>query len=100
MTTRSDLEIDPDAVAAAVTSCRSVARLSAGPFGSVATYLPGRRVVGVRVGPTLAVHVVARYGPTVTDISAEIVAALAPLAAGRPIEIVVEDLATGTERPG
>lgn len=95
-----DGEPDPDAVAAAVTRCRTVAGLSAGPFGAVATYLPGRRVLGVRIGQTLAVHVVARYGPTITEVGAEIEAAVAPLAAGRPIEIVVEDLATETEQPG
>ena len=37
-------------VAAAVTAHPSVARLHGGPFGVIATYLPGRRLVGVRIG--------------------------------------------------
>ena len=42
---------DADAIAAAVLACPSVAGLGGGPAGAVATYLPGRRVTGVRVRP-------------------------------------------------
>ena len=54
---------DADVIAATVLGCRDVVRLSGGAFGEVATYLPGRRVVGVSLRPDgLSVHVVARYG--------------------------------------
>ena len=53
-------------------ACTSVAGLGGGPAGEVATYLPGRRVTGVRVrrtvpagrwaGRTVIVHVIGRYG--------------------------------------
>ena len=38
-----------EAVAAAVLAHPGVARLSGGPFGTIASYLPGRRVIGVRL---------------------------------------------------
>jgi hypothetical protein len=48
------------AIAAAVEHVPGVARLSGGPVGAVATYGPGRRVVGVRRhGDRLELHVVA-----------------------------------------
>ena len=37
-------------VAAAVTAHPSVARLHGGIFGAVATYLPGRKLIGVHIG--------------------------------------------------
>ncbi|HEX5494734.1 MAG TPA: hypothetical protein VFX70_09200 [Mycobacteriales bacterium] len=92
--------VDPDAVAAAATACRTVAGLSGGPAGTVASYLPGRRVVGVRVGDgAVAVHVVGAYGPPVARIGAEVRAAVAPLSGGRAVDVVVEDL-TGAEPDG
>ena len=46
--------VDPttlaEQVAAAVTAHPAVAGLHGGVFGAVATYLPGRRLIGVRVG--------------------------------------------------
>lgn len=50
----------PDAVAAAVLAHPSVVRLDGGPFGSIATYLPGSRLWGVRLpgpGETGAVEI-------------------------------------------
>jgi len=41
-----------DAIAQRVLDHPAVARLHGGPFGTVASYLPGRRVVGVRVDET------------------------------------------------
>ena len=40
----------PQRVADAVLSHPAVVRLDGGPFGTVASHLPGRRVVGVRLG--------------------------------------------------
>ena len=42
--------VDVDALAAAVRSCPAVDDLDGGPLGTVATYLPGRRVPGIRIG--------------------------------------------------
>lgn len=87
-------EPDPDAIAAAVRACGTVVDLSGGLAGEAATYLPGRRVTGVRIDDrTVTVHVVARYGPSIAEIGAEVSRAVAPLAAGRQVAVAVEDLA-------
>lgn len=86
--------VDPDLVAGAVASCTSVARLSGGMAGEVATYLPGRRVTGVRVrADELQVHVVGVYGIPVSEIGTEVRAALAPLVGGLPVAVSIDDLA-------
>ena len=84
---------DPDLIAAAVLSCPTVAGLSGGVAGEVATYLPGRRVTGLRIDDaTVTVHVVGRYGPTMTEISNQVTRAVTPLAGGRQVGVVIEDL--------
>lgn len=87
------VDVDPDGIAELVLACPGVAGLSGGPFGAAATYLPGRRVPGVRLdGPALEVHVVARYGPTVAELAGQIRRALSGRVGGRRVDIVVEDL--------
>lgn len=87
-------DVDADTVAALVLGCPAVAGLSGGPYGAAATYLPGRRVAGVRIGAdAVEVHVVARYGPAVNEVAAQIRRALSGHVAGRTVDIVVEDLA-------
>ena len=87
-------EPDPDLIAAAVLACRTVAGLSGGIAGEVATYLPGRRVTGVRIDDaTVTVHVVGRYGPSMTQISTDVTRAVTPIAGGRQVGVVIEDLA-------
>ncbi len=92
---------DPDAIATAVLACSTVAGLSGGIAGEVATYLPGRRVTGVRIDDsTVTVHVIGRYGPTMTEISNQATRAVTPLAAGRRVGIVIEDLQDVAGIPG
>ncbi|RZT89029.1 hypothetical protein EV383_5983 [Pseudonocardia sediminis] len=92
-------EPDPDLVAAIVLSCPAVAGLHPGPFGEVATYLPGRRVSGVRVRPgAVEVHVIGRYPIPVPEIEGQVRAAIA--AAGpSPVQalVVVEDYAAAVD---
>jgi hypothetical protein len=84
---------DAEVIAAHVTDCSDVVELSAGPSGTIATYLPGRRIVGVRVHETsVEVHVGARWDAPIPALAREVRAALAPFTEGRSIEIVVEDL--------
>ena len=93
-------DVDPDAIAARVLACPAVAGLSAGPYGSAVTYLPGRRVAGVRLSPTaVEVHVVAQYGPSMFELAAQVRAALAGRVGGLQVDLVVEDLAD-PRRPG
>lgn len=86
-------EPDPDAVVAAVLACPAVAAMSGGVAGEVATYLPGRRVGGVRIASdAVTVHVVGRFGPTMAEIGDQVGRAVAPMAAGREVRVVIDDL--------
>lgn len=85
--------VSPDAVAERAAACASVARLSAGPVGEVATYLPGRRVPGVRLrGDRIEIHVVAKWGVRIADVAADVRTGLRPLAAGVPVDVYVDDV--------
>lgn len=90
----ADPAVVADAVSAAVLAVPGVVALHAGPFGTVATYLPGRRVIGVRLRPGAGeVHVVLHEHADVLRTAARVHAAAEPLAGG-PVHVVVEDLAT------
>ncbi len=85
--------VDPDAVAAAALGRADVVALGAGAFGEVATYLPGRRVPGVRIADgELEVHIVARWGPPLPTIAGRVRHAVEPLSGGRPVAVVVDDI--------
>jgi hypothetical protein len=89
--------VDVDAVATAVRGCPGVHDLHGGPPQLTATYLPGRRVEGVRIDPlALVVQVRARWGVRAAELSTQIRTALAPIAAGRRIDIIWADV---TDRP-
>jgi hypothetical protein len=80
-------------IAAEVSTCSGTASLSGGKFGEVATYLPGRRVIGVRItGDVVEIHVVATWGRTLPEVAEEIRTACLPLAPGRRIDVVIEDV--------
>jgi len=92
---------DPDAIAAAVLACPQVVRLSGGLAGEVATYLPGRRVTGVRITPScIEVSVVAAYGPTAMEVAAGVRAAIAAVAGSSPVDVVIADLELPPASPG
>jgi hypothetical protein len=85
--------VDVDAVAAAVAGCAGVAALDGGSFGEVASYLPGRKVVGVVVGNgRVTVQVRARWGVPVPDLAGLITVVLAPLTGHRPVDVVIADI--------
>jgi len=84
---------DPDAVAAAVSACPAVVGLCGGRFGEIATYLPGRRVSGVRITPgQVEVHVIGRLGVPIREIADQIRAALNPVAPHHSVLVAVDDL--------
>ncbi len=85
-----------DSVAAAALSVPGVTRLHTGSFGEVATYLPGRRVEGVRLqGGSTEVHLVLR--PEVDLLrTAEAVRAVVTALVGGTVDVFVEDLGTAT----
>ncbi len=89
-------DIDADLIAARVLGVPGVAGLHGGEFGEVATYLPGRRVLGVRLtDPGCAVHIVVAYPNNVVDVADAVHHAVAPLIAG-PVTVTVEDVADST----
>ncbi|GAA1076358.1 MULTISPECIES: hypothetical protein [Pseudonocardia] len=92
--------VDTDRIADAVLGCPGVAQLHGGRFGEIATYLPGRRVSGIRVDPTapaVEVHVVGRYPASVAEIDRQVRTALLPVVGGARVDVVVGDYAGPTE---
>lgn len=85
------------ALAERVRACPDVADLAAGPFGTIATYLPGGKVSGVAVRPgEVEIAIVARYGRPLPQIAEEIRDAVAPLTGDRRVHIVVADVTVAT----
>ncbi|HEY2203549.1 MAG TPA: hypothetical protein VGH99_03600 [Pseudonocardia sp.] len=79
-------------VAAVVGAHRSVVRLDDGPYGTIATYLPGRRLVGVRVGlpgEPVVLGVVLRLGRPLPEVAGELRGQVAALCGGQPVDVVV-----------
>lgn len=84
-----------EAVAAVVRTHPQVADLDGGPFGAVASYLPGRRVVGVRVGEPgepVEVSVVARLGIPLTQLGTELCGMITAVTGARVIDLTINDV--------
>jgi hypothetical protein len=91
-----------DAVAAAVRAHPAVADLDGGPFGAIASYLPGRRVVGVQVGEPdepVKVSVVARVGMPLPQLATELRRLITAVTGARAIDLTVNDVITGAPAP-
>ena len=85
--------VNVDALAGLVGACPSVARLGSPRSGGTTTYLPGRRVAGLRIGPDrIDVEVVARWGFSVADVAADIRRAVAMVAPDRRVDVMVADV--------
>ena len=88
-----------DRVADATLSVPGVTGLHAGSFGEVASYLPGRRVNGVRLRDDVAeVHVAVAMGRPLLEVAEAVRAAVAALVT-TPVEVVVEDVTAAGEVP-
>ncbi|MFJ7213494.1 hypothetical protein [Amycolatopsis sp. NPDC098790] len=88
---------EPDAarIAAAVLAVPGVAGLHGGRFGEIATLVPPRRVVGVRVrDDDITIALTARYPLVAADVAAQVRAAAG--VRGRPVHVVIADL---TDQP-
>lgn len=87
-----------EGIADAVRAHPAVARLDAGALGIVASYLPGRRVTGVRVpdddGP-IEIALVIRLGHSIPDAARDIRSLVRGLAGAVPVDLTVTDLAVG-----
>lgn len=83
-----------DAIAALVLAVPGVVELHPGRFGEVATYLPGRRVAGIKLGEDVVeVHVVATFGTPLRPLAQQVHAVVAAVVTA-PVQVFVEDLAT------
>lgn len=81
-----------DQIAAATLAVPGVVALHSGTYGQVATYLPGRKVDGIRIGEqTAEVHVVLDYAAPLRETADLIRAAVEPLT-GTPVDVTIEDL--------
>lgn len=81
-----------DQVAAAVLAVPGVAALHGGTFGEAATYLPGRRVRGVRLGEDgTDIHLALVFGTPVQAVAENVRAAVAGLVTA-PVHVTVEDI--------
>jgi hypothetical protein len=87
-----------DAIAAAVVACPAVAGLHEGGTRAVATYLPGRRVIGVRLeDQRVLVSVVLASGSSVGMLEDQVRSRLAPHARGRQVDVHVADVQTARD---
>lgn len=87
-----DIDALAEPVAAAVLACPHVAGLSGGPYGSVGTYLPGRRITGVRItDDQITVRIVAVMAP-LRVVESEVRTAVAALVPGLPVHLGVDDV--------
>ena len=86
-----------DLVAAAVLTVPGVISLHGGLFGETATYLPGRRVPGVRLTEDVTdIHLSVVYGAPVFATAQQVRTAVAALATG-PVNVTVEDVTPATD---
>lgn len=84
---------DVEEVARLAVKCPSVVCLSLGAGVEAVTYLPGRRVEGIRlVDDVVEVHVVARYGPSMSEVAGEVRGAVQPVVGAWPVAVVIEDI--------
>ncbi|BBY86229.1 Asp23/Gls24 family envelope stress response protein [Mycolicibacterium tokaiense] len=82
-----------DTVAGIARAVPGVAGLHSGMFGEVATYLPGRRVTGVRVhADQIDVHISVRGDTGIRQTAAAVRAAVAAAVPGHRVDVTVADL--------
>ncbi|MFI6499150.1 hypothetical protein [Nonomuraea typhae] len=84
---------DARAIADAALGVPGVAGLTGGPFGTVATYLPGERLAGVAVrDDAVEISIAARAGRRLPDLADDVRRAVAGLVGPRPVNIRIDDL--------
>lgn len=89
-------------VAATVTAHPAVARLHGGIFGAVATYLPGRRLTGVRIGEgdePVELGVVLYLGRPFPEVVSTLRREVSGMCGGAAVDIVVADVAVPGDEP-
>lgn len=85
----------PERIAEALLAHPAVAALSGGPFGTLATYLPGRRLPGIvlgEAGEPDRIAVVLRFGAPVGPTATELRRIVAAASGNRRVDVTVTDL--------
>lgn len=79
-------------IADAVLAVDGVVGLHGGMFGEAATYLPGRRIAGIRIGDEgTEVHVTLEFGVAVRETADAVRSTVAAMVDG-PVHVTVEDI--------
>lgn len=79
-------------IADAVLAIDGVVGLHGGMFGEAATYLPGRRIAGIRIGEDgTEVHVSLEFGVAVRETADAVRRTVATMVDG-PVHVTVEDI--------
>lgn len=86
-----------DRIGEAALADPAVARLDGGPFQTVATYLPGRRVVGVTVDDRITVSVVVAVGHPIPAVAQALRERVRRVAGDVPVDVHVNDLESKEE---
>lgn len=89
-----------EAIADRVREHPSVVGMHGGPFGTVASLLPGRRVVGVRIDEadgSVQLSVVVRLGDPLPQVVADLRRRVTAVAGPVPVDVTIADLSTGEE---
>ncbi len=89
--------VDVDAVHDAVVACPGVAALGSGLPAGATTYLPGRRIPGLRVLDDVVEIEIRMYlgstqGPGTDEVGARVRQAAAPHVAGKRIDVIIADV--------
>lgn len=91
---------DPERLADAVLRVDDVDSLYGGLGGEVATYLPGKRVPGVRVRDgRVEIHIVVAGHRPVTDTARDVRRAVSPQVQSLPVDVIVGDIVESAPRP-
>ena len=101
MSATPDPAVLAEAIAARVAEHPGVASLHGGPFGTIASHLPGRRVVGVVVDEqdgSVELAVVARLGAPLPELTAELRRSVVALAGPVAVHVLVADITTARTR--
>ncbi|MEU6645474.1 hypothetical protein ABZ863_23375 [Saccharomonospora sp. NPDC046836] len=84
-----------DAIATEVSTHPSVVRLDGGALGTLATYLPRRKIVGVRVtepDEPIDIGVVLRLGRRLPEVTGELRERVRAIAGNVPVNVTVTDV--------
>lgn len=95
MLTSADPPTLAEQVAAAVGAHPSVVRLHGGTFGDLATYLPGRRLVGVRLGAAsepVELGVVLLLDRPIPGVVRSLRRLVSGMCGGAPVDVTVGDV--------